>query len=215
MIQMIKRKGLPTHGELVLCTVNRISPYAAWCVLDEYENAEGMIHISEVAGKWVHDIREFVKPNKQYVAKVLKIDIDKGILNLSLKRVSRYEEKDKLNSFRKGQRAEKILEQVGRVLGKDLDQTYEEVGFVLQEKFGELFVAIEEIRKDKKILEKLTIPKKWSDVLIEVIEKTLKEKEIILKAELELNSYSGSGIKDIKKNLIDFQKTGGEVKYIS
>ncbi len=215
MIQMIKRKGLPTFGELVLCTVNKISPYAAWCTLDEYENLEGMIHISEVAGKWVHDIREFVKQNKQYVTKVVRIDEQKGIINLSIKKVSKNEEKNKLNSVRKEQRAEKILEQSAQMLGKNLQQAYEEVGYMLQEKFGELFVAVEEIKKDKKVLDKLNIPKKWADTLSEVIEKTIKEKEIVLKAELELKSYSGTGINDIKKLLSGLQKSGANVRYIS
>ncbi len=215
MVPMIKRKGLPTFGELVLCTVSKISPYAAWCTLDEYENLEGMIHISEVAGKWVHDIREFVKQNKQYVTKVVRIDEEKGIINLSIKKVSKNEEKNKLNSFRKEQRAEKILEQSAQILGKNLQQAYEEVGYLLQEKFGELFVAVEEIKKDKKVLDKLNIPKKWTDVLVEIIEKTIKEKEIVLKAELELKSYSGSGINDIKKLLSDLQNSGANVRYIS
>ena len=75
---MVKRKEMPDWGEFVLCTVERITPYAAWCRMDEYPGIEGMIHVSEVSGKWVHDIREFVKPNKQYVAKVVKIDYQKN-----------------------------------------------------------------------------------------------------------------------------------------
>lgn len=212
---MVKRKGLPEWGELVLCTVQRISPYAAWCKLEEYPGVEGMIHVSEVSGKWVHDIREFVKVNKQYVAKVVKIDYQKNFVNLSLKRVNEEEKKEKMNAYRKEQRAEKILEQVAKDFGKTLDQAYEEVGFLLQEKFGELFVAFEEARKSPEILVKKGVPEKWANALIEAIEKSFKEKEIVIKAELELKSYASDGIKKIKEILLELEKEGVKVKYIS
>jgi translation initiation factor 2 subunit 1 len=209
---MMKRKGLPEWGELVLCTVDRITPFAAWCKLDEYEG-EGMIHVSEVSGKWVHDIREFVKIKKQYVAKVVKVDYQKNIVNLSLKRVSLYDEKAKLNSYRRSQRAEKMLELAGKELGKTLEQSYEEVGFLLQEKFGELYVALEESKEN---LMKKGVSSQWADAIADIVEKNFQEKEIIIKADLELKSYEADGIKKIKEILKDIEKkTGATVKYIS
>lgn len=212
---MIKRKGLPEWGELVLCTVDRITPFAAWCKLDEYEG-EGMIHVSEVSGKWVHDIREFVKPKKQYVAKVVQVDYQKNVVNLSLKRVSRQDEKAKLNTFRRSQRAEKMLELAGKGLGKTLEQAYEEVGFLLQEKFGELYVALEEARESKDNLIKKGVSKQWADAISDIVEKNFVEKETVIKVELELKSYDPDGIKKIKEILSSIkQKTGAGVKYIS
>lgn len=211
---MVKRKGLPDFRELVLCKVERVTPFAGWCRLEEYPEAKGMIHISEAAGKWIYDIRESVKVGKQYVAKVVKIDEGKNFVNLSLKRVSRRDEKEKLNSFRKEQRSEKVLEQAAKELNKSLDQAYTEVGFLLQEKFGELSVALEEGRKSKDVLLKI-LPKEWAEALFDTIQKTFKEKEIKLKAELELISYAKDGIEEIKKILEEIEKSDLSVKYIS
>jgi len=211
---MAKRQGLPEFGELVICNVKKISPFAAWCNLEEYNAVEGMIHISEVAGKWVRDIRKFVKPNKQYVAKVIRIDREKNSVNLSLKRVSRSDEKNKWNVYRKGQRAEKILEQVGKELNKSLEQIYTEIGFPLQEKFGELFVAFEEIKKNPDILQKSDFPEAWKKTLIAIIEKNLVEKEVVIKADVELKSYANDGIERIK-NLLKEIDDKTEVSYIS
>ena len=85
---MVKRKGFPSVGEVVLVTVKNITPYSALCTLDEYPGKEGMIHVSEVSGKWVRDIKKFVKKGKQYAAKVTRTDESKGHINLSLKRLS-------------------------------------------------------------------------------------------------------------------------------
>ena len=211
---MVIRKGLPSQGELVLCTVHRITPFAAWCNLEEY-NAEGMIHISEVAGKWIHDIRESVKLNRQYIAKVARVDEQRNLVNLSLKRVSRFDEKQKMNEFRRQQRAEKILEHAGKELNKSLKQAYEEVGFLLEGEFGGLFNAFEEIGRSKDTLEEIDIPKNWKGALLKIIEKSFKEREVVLKVELELRSYAEDGVERIKKTLLGLDINGLEISYIS
>ncbi|MFH0711446.1 MAG: translation initiation factor IF-2 subunit alpha [Candidatus Aenigmatarchaeota archaeon] len=213
---MVKRKGTPDWGEFVLCTVERITPYAAWCKLDEYPNIEGMIHVSEVSGKWVHDIREFVKPNKQYVAKVVKIDYQTNAVNLSLKRVTKVDEREKMNAFRRNQRAEKMLEMAGREMGKTLEQSYEEIGYLIQEKFGELFVAFQDASKEPEVLVKAGIPEKWIAAISKILEKSFQEKDISIKAEVELKSFSKDGLEDIKKILEELEKkTGVSIRYIS
>jgi len=213
---MVKRKGMPDWGEFVLCTVERITPYAAWCTLDEYPGIEGMIHVSEVSGKWVHDIREFVKLNKQYVAKVVKIDYQKNTVNLSLKRVTKFDEREKTNAFRRNQRAEKMLEMAGKEMGKSLEESYEEVGYLIQDKFGELFVAFQEAAKNPEILTKAGVPDKWVAAISKILEKSFQEKEMSIKAEVELRSYSKNGLEEIKKILEEIEeKTGASIQYIS
>jgi translation initiation factor 2 subunit 1 len=212
---MVKRKGLPEWGELVVCTVKKVSPFAAWVTLNEYPNAEGMIHISEAVGKWIYDIRDYVKPGKQYVAKVIRIDYQKNFLNLSLKRVSEKDEKEKLNEYRKEQRAEKILEQAAKLLGKNLDQAYEEVGFLIQEKFGRLYDFFEKVIASEKFLEKLELSEEWKKALIEAARKSIKKKERKIKAELVLKSFAADGIKRIKLLLAELEEKGLNVSYIS
>ncbi|MDI6799056.1 MAG: translation initiation factor IF-2 subunit alpha, partial [Candidatus Aenigmarchaeota archaeon] len=113
-------------------------------------------------------------------------------------------------------RAEKILEQAANELGKSLDQAYEEVGFLLQEKFGDLSVAFEEARKSRENLIKKGVPEQWADAISKIAEKAFKEKEVTIKAELELKSYAEDGINRIKETLSELQeKTGAEIKYIS
>ena len=213
---MVKRKSMPDWGEFVLCTVERVTPYAAWCKMDEYPGIEGMIHVSEVSGKWVHDIRDFVKPNKQYTAKVVKIDYQKNAVNLSLKRVTKFDEREKMNAFRRNQRAEKMLEMAGREMGKNIDESYEEVGYLIQEKFGELFVGFQEASQDPQVFVKAGVPEKWIAAISKILGKSFQEKEMSIKAEVELRSYSKDGLSEIKKNLSEIEKkTGASIKYIS
>ncbi len=212
---MVRRRGLPEINELVVVKVYKVTQFAAWCKLEEYPELEGIIPISEAAGKWIFDVREVVKEGKQYVAKVIRIDEKDKIVKLSLKRVSKRDEKEKLNLFRKELRAEKILELIAESLGKSLDEAYENIGFLLQEKFGEMYDGLERIFREPKILDKLKIKKEWKDALLKVLKKTFREKWIELKVNLQLYSLEGDGICRVKKVLESLSKKGLEVKYIS
>ncbi len=212
---MVRRKGLPEINELVVVTTYKVTQFAAWCKLEEYPELEGMISISEAAGKWIYDVREVVKEGKQYVAKVMRIDPEKKVVKLSLKRVSKREQKEKMNIFRKEQRAEKILELVAKELGKSLDEAYEKVGFLLQDEFGEMYDGLEKIFKNPDILKKFKIPDEWKQALLKVVKRSFKEKVIELKAEIELYSLEGDGVNRIKKVLEELTKKGLIVKYIT
>jgi translation initiation factor 2 alpha subunit (eIF-2alpha) len=52
---------LPEPGELVVSTVKKIAPYGAYVALDEFNDTEGLLHISEISSRWVKNIRDHVR----------------------------------------------------------------------------------------------------------------------------------------------------------
>jgi len=210
------KKGLPKYGELVVCTVKRITPFAAWVRLDEYPDLEGMIHISEVAGRIVRDIRNYVKEGKMYIAKVIKVDRKKKLVDLSLKRVAPYEKKEKMNEFRLERRALAIIVQAGKKLKKNEDEIKNFIENVLLENFSKLDSFLKKIIDNPEKLRELKIGQDWIDAIYEIITKSIKEKEFTLKIDLNLQSYEGNGIERIKEVLSEIEKkTKGKIKYIS
>jgi translation initiation factor 2 subunit 1 len=126
------------------------------------------------------------------------------------------DEKEKMNEFRREERGEKLLELAARSLGKSLQQAYEEAGYLLQEKFGSLYDAIINIKKNYSKLEKAKIPKEWIDAIVNVVEKSIREKEVEIKFEIEVRSLEPNGVEIIKGILKEVEeKTGGIVKYLS
>ncbi|RJS86435.1 S1 RNA-binding domain-containing protein, partial [Candidatus Bathyarchaeota archaeon] len=49
------RPEWPEVGELVVATVRRIESYGAYVTLDEYDDKEGLLHISEISPSWVRN----------------------------------------------------------------------------------------------------------------------------------------------------------------
>lgn len=213
---MVKKRGFPSINENVIVSVIRITPYSSLCKLEEYPGKEGMIHISEVSGKWVRDIRNFIKPNKTYVVKVLRVDEKKGHINLSLKRVSSRDKKRKMQSYKREQKAERLLEKIAKKQKSTLDNIYEKIGYDLQDKFGEMFEAFNAAFKSPDPLIRRGIKKKWAKIIHEVAKENIKRKKVEIKTELNLVFHTGDGVdrtKKFLKNLIN--KYGVDVKYIS
>ncbi|TRZ55054.1 translation initiation factor IF-2 subunit alpha [archaeon] len=209
-----KPNEFPSQGEKVIGTVKRLNPYSAFVELDEYEGLEGMIHISEASRKWVKDIREIVKEGQKVVALVMRVDPEKGHIALSLKRLGRRDYDEKMKEFKREQKAEKMLELVGKELGLNIDQAYEEVGFPLMDIFGEMFKGFQTALTNPDILGKKGIPEKYVKVIKAVAEKVMELKEIEIRGMLELRSYAPDGVERIKNILAEAAKKM-EVKYIS
>jgi len=218
--QRRERERYPGTWEVVFCTVTRITPFAAWCTLDEYSDkdnkVEGMIHVSEVAGRWVKDIRNFVKMNRQYVAKVIRVDPSKGHINLSLKRVSKFDKREKIENYRKGMRIENMLLQAANKLGKTLDDAEREVADKLYERFDDLYTALEAEAENPGVLAEAGVGEEWVEALRSHISKAFEKKELVIKADIELSSTAPDGVERVKDVLKDIEKdVGAKPRYIS
>lgn len=209
---MVKKKGMPEFGELVIGKITRINPNSAFVSLEEYPGLEGMMHISEISSGWVRDIRNHIKLGQSVVAKVVRIE--GNFVGLSLKRVDSRQKREKLRDYNLNQKAEKMLEMVGKKIGKSLDQLYDEIGFRLQEDFGTLYEAFVKAMSDTGAL-KGKVPESIIPAMKEVAEKSIELKVFELKAKLLLKTNKPNGINTIKGILIKAKKSGLEIKYIS
>lgn len=208
----MKKSGSPRQGEIVVCKIKKLHPNSAFAEMLDYDT-EGMIHVSEVAKKWVRDIREFVREGQFVVCKVMRIE--ENTISLSVKRVHKDEANRKLSEFKRERRAEKLLEQAAKLQKKDLKKAYEEVGEILEEGFGNLQKSFEIAFKNPELLTKKGVPKKWADSLIEIANKSYIEKTYTAKGRLKLVSYSPDGVEVIKKILKKASGEGFKVTYVS
>ncbi len=86
---------LPEIGEIVVATITKITDHGAYATLDEYNNIQGFLHASEVAHGWVRNINKFVKSGEKKVLLVKRIKEGREEIDLSLKQVSRDQQKKK------------------------------------------------------------------------------------------------------------------------
>ncbi len=208
----MKKHGMPSRGELVVCRITDINPNSVYAQMVEY-NMQGMMHVSEVASRWVRDIREFLKEGQFVVCMV--IGVEGSNIYLSLKKVRHEDRTRKLNEFKRENKAEKMLENVAKGLGKNLSQMYEETGYKLQDEFGSLTKALDIAAKNPALLKQRGIPEKWAKEIAKAAEGLRIEKIHELIVNLNLTSYRPDGLAAIKKALKGAEEGGFEVRYVS
>lgn len=206
----------PERGELVVVKIREVNPHSALAELLEYPGKTGMIHVSEVARKWVRDIRNFVKLGQISVALVMNVEENKNFISLSLKRVSKKEAERKMLEFRREEKAEKMLELFAKEAGISLDEAYERVGFKLFEGFGEMYAGFLTALEKPELLAKKGISREDAELVKKIAERAVEIREREFKAKLEIRCYEGDGINRIRELLERVgKKFGVEVKYIA
>ncbi|MBI2130106.1 S1 RNA-binding domain-containing protein [Candidatus Woesearchaeota archaeon] len=195
-----KKTGFPEEDELVLCTVTDIQYHSVFCSLDEYGRI-GMIHISEVAPGRIRNIYDFVKKDKKVVCKVLRIDSEKGHIDLSLRRVTETQKKNKLDQVKKEQLAEKIIEQAAKELNTDVKKLYDSIAGIIFKKYSRIYACFYDIVEGKAGLEELGIEKKTAKILEDLVKSRIKKQQVVINGELMLKSYQPNGIEIVKDAL--------------
>src|SRR3989344_7500317 len=135
---MFIKEGLPEQGNLVMCTVKKILFHSVFVDLDEYNQIEGMVHISEISPGRIRNIRDYVKEGKKIVCKVLRVNQERKQIDLSLRRVNQNERIIKSTEFKQERKAEKMLESLAKDLKISPDELFKTFGKKLIENYSSL-----------------------------------------------------------------------------
>lgn len=210
-----KKQGFPEEGELVLCTVTSVQFHSVFVQIDEFGKT-GMIHISEVAPGRIRNIRDFVIEGKKVVCKVLKIHLDRGHIDLSLRRVTEKQKRQKITAIKQQQNAEKILEHVAKNVGSKPDELFAKVNEKAVAIAGSLYGFFLDIIKDNKALDEVTLSDKERKMLLEIVTQRVKSPEVEIVGSVKLHSYESNGVEHVRNALKAGMKAAKEadVKYL-
>lgn len=198
----IPRKELPNVGEYVVATVREIFDYGAYVTLDEFNDLRAYLPWSEVASRWVRNIRDVIRENQKIVVKVIRVDRRRKTVDVSLKKVPENEKRRKMMWWKRYLKASKIIELVASKIGKSIEDAYKEVVWKLEDYYGDPLLGLEEaIMRGREALVEAGVPEEWINVLIEEARRHIKIKSIKLRVQLFIRSYAGDGVERIKKLL--------------
>lgn len=201
---------LPEPWELVIATITRVVPYGAYGTLDEYNNVEGLLHISELSTRWVKNIKDHVREGQKTVLKVLRVDPNKLHIDLSLRRVSDMERKKKLLQWKQENRGKKLLDTAAESIGISSDEAYEKMGILLEDHYGSIYLGMEQaVKIGEDALIKIGVPSKWATVLTQLVKSKISLPQVKIRGILVLKSNNPDGISLLKKaftNAKNFKK---------
>lgn len=202
---VIKRSGYPAKGEFVIGTVTRVLDFGAFVSLDEYENREGMVHISEVAPGWIKDIRDHVKKGQKVVCKVLNVNPKRGHIDLSIKDVNERQRREKLQEWKSELKAFKWLEIAGEKAKIGFNELIK-IGKKLMDEYDSVYSAFEDAAfEGYKVLEPI-VGEKLAKAMEEIAKDNIKPQKVEVRGYFELKCYASDGVERIKKALMEAYK---------
>jgi translation initiation factor 2 subunit 1 len=203
---MSKKPEWPEVGDLVIVTVNRITDYGAYVTLDEY-GKEGLLHVSEVASSWVRNIRDFVREGQKTVLKVLRVDTEKGHVDLSLRRVTKRERIDKIMAFKRARKAETLMRSAGEKLGLSMDEVYSKAGVLIEKEFGDVYEGLERsAREGPKVLMNVSVPEDIAVALEGISREKIRLPLVKIRGVLELSCRKPDGVRLVREALLTAKK---------
>lgn len=193
-----KKQEWPMPGDLVITSVETVTDYGAYVNLDEYEK-KGLLHISEISSSWIRNIRDFVREGQKVVLKVLRVDAEKGHIDMSLRRVTRREKIEKIMSWKKERKAETLLKSVAEKTGLPLEEVNEKAGVHMEREYG-LYEGFEKAaREGTEVLTKIGIAEDIANVVTQVATERIHLPMVGVKGIIELRCMKPNGVKIIKE----------------
>jgi len=196
---------MPEQGEIVLATVTKVMDHGAYVTLEEYDDIQGFLHISEIAPGWIRSINRFVKDGEKKVLLVKKVNLKRGDIDLSLKQISKDQKKQKLKEVKKFEKGKTLLQTV-KEKAKLSDMEIEKLEDSIYSKFDSVYDAFIEIgRNGIESVKELKLAKKTAVVIEEICSK-IKLPSVEIRGIMEIINEKSDGVEIIKKILLDVLK---------
>lgn len=208
---MIIQKDLPDVGEFVIIKITKIMPHGAYCRLSEY-NIDSYLPISEVSSGWIKNIHEFIKEGQQDVAKVIFVDREKRSVDISLKKATGKDKKDKINYYGLEKRAEGM---VSKAIAASKQEANKQTIITELSKHAKTYNdLVNDIFEGKDPLAPIK-EKEFKQALYDLVAKTIKPKVYSVAYNMDLTTAdTKSGLNSIKDALLLIEKEDVEVLYM-
>ncbi|HVP92756.1 MAG TPA: translation initiation factor IF-2 subunit alpha [Acidobacteriota bacterium] len=200
-----KKPDWPEVGDLVIATVEEVTDFGAYVKLDEFDK-KGLLHISEISSSWIRNIRDFIREGQKVVLKVLRVDAEKGHIDLSLRRVTKRERIEKIMFWKRERRAETLLRSAAEKTGLSIEEVYEKAGAPMEKEYG-LYEGFEKVVKDgTSALTKIGVPEDLATVIVEIAKERMHVPMVKVKGVIELRTTNPAGVKIIKEAFLNAKK---------
>jgi len=197
---LFRKQGFPEEGELVICTVTKVQHHSVFVNVEEYQRS-GMIHISEVSPGRIRNIRDYVVEGKVIVCQVLRVNQERGYIDLSLRRVSDNRRRKKVDEIKQQQKAERILEFAAKNLKRDIKGIYDDVSGKALKSYPTLYSCFEAVVTEGLDLGGLGISKDIVKELAELIKQRIKPPKVEINGRFLLRTYEPNGLDIVKEAL--------------
>lgn len=201
----------PEVDEAVMVNVREIAEMGAYVNLLEYDNIEGMVLLSELSRRRIRSIQKLIRVGRNEVAVVLRVDKEKGYIDLSKRKVLAEDIVKCDERYNKSKAVHSILRHCAEKYSLALESLYQTIGWPLNRKYGHAYDAFKLSISDPSIFNDIKPPSQ--EVLDELklyISRRLTPQPIKVRADIEVSCFGYEGIDAIKQALAAAEKLSTE-----
>ncbi|KAK4480689.1 hypothetical protein RD792_013770 [Penstemon davidsonii] len=220
----------PEVDHAVMIQVKSMADSGAYVSLLEYNNIEGMILFSELSRRRIRSISSLIKVGRIEPVMVLRVDKEKGYIDLSKRRVSEEDIQGCEERYNKSKLVHSIMRHVAETMNNDLEDLYIHVGWPLYRKYGHAFEAFKLIVNDPdSVLDTLTrevkeigpdgqevtkvvpaITEEIKDALVKNIRRRMTPQPLKIRADIEMKCFQFDGVLHIKEAMRKAEAAGNK-----
>jgi translation initiation factor 2 subunit 1 len=186
-------ENFPLVDELIIGTCTKLTPHGAYFEIFDYEKLgpeAGFVHISELSRTWVRNIRSHIREGQKAVAKILRVDEARGEIDMSIRRVSEPQRRQKLTEFKQENRARGII----AVACEKVSTPVEKVEKILFSKFGSIYECLIKAREETAdFLIKLGLSNELAKEIYQLAVKELEPPMVQLFGHIKITCHESDG----------------------
>jgi translation initiation factor 2 subunit 1 len=198
----------PGLEDVVMVNVRSIADMGAYVHLLEYNNIEGMILLSELSRRRIRSINKLIRVGRTEPVVVIRVDEDKGYIDLSKRRVTPEDIERCTEIFSKAKAVNSILRHVAAILGyksdEELEELYKKTAWFFEAKTnkrGSSYDWFKQAVVDPSLLDECGLDEKTKTTLLENILQKLTQQAVKIRADIEVACYTYEGIDSVKDAL--------------
>ncbi|CAJ0961490.1 unnamed protein product, partial [Mesorhabditis belari] len=199
----------PEVDDTVMANVRQVAEMGAYVRLLEYNNKEGMILLSELSRRRIRSVNKLIRVGRNECVVVIRVDKDKGYIDLSKRRVYAKDLIQCEERFAKAKAVNSILRHVADQLGytkdEQLEDLYNKTAWYFDKKERRKAACHDVFKKaiqDPTVLDECDISDDIKEKLLEDIRKKLTPQAVKIRADIEVTCFAYDGIEAIKEALV-------------
>ena len=192
----------PEVDEIVMVNVRQIAEMGAYVRLLEYDNIEGMMLLSELSRRRIRSIQKLIRIGRNEVVVVLRVDKEKGYIDLSKRRVAPEDIIKCEERYNKAKAVHGILRHVAEKLDIELEGLFKLVGWPLYKKYGHAFDAFKIALNDPdSVFKDIELPENVREELMANIRRRMTPQPVRIRGDVEVSCFAYAGITAVQEAL--------------
>lgn len=197
----------PSSGEATIVEIKDSNEMGIYVSLLEYENIEGLLLLSEISRRRIRSLTKLIKIGRKEIVSIIRVDDKKSYVDVSKRQITEIE----IEFMKKKRNFGKIVNLISNNIARNLLLNFEEnkLRWVWQfaRKFNHVIKAFNMILTYQNFqITSVDFSIKQLDVLLDNLKKKMPISNEKLEIEVEILSFSPSGVQVIKESVSNILK---------